>query len=138
MASRAAPVELHIKAAPWAVAAPFLVAVADPDYTLEEMGRDMVAGAVAAYTVDDGAGPVAAFLLRVESLPSGEEAVIVAAASRAPRGDLTRHVLPGIEALARAVGCRSVRFHTGRPGLGRKAESIGYRLAETVYRKDLF
>ncbi|MEQ8585937.1 MAG: hypothetical protein RLO01_01855 [Thalassobaculaceae bacterium] len=75
---------------------------------------------------------VGAFIVRTEP----EDAVIVAAAGAAPGVDLVRAVLPVVEREAFAAGFQGVRFHTGRAGLIRKAEAMGWRRQETVMRKD--
>lgn len=51
--------------------------------------------------------------------------------------DLTLSALPQIEAIARAKGCATVRFHTMRPGLIGKALRDGFTVSEVILRKDV-
>lgn len=51
--------------------------------------------------------------------------------------DLLGTFQPQIEALGRRFGCVSVRFGTSRPGLVKKTQSLGYRVACVVMRKIL-
>lgn len=68
--------------------------------------------------------------------PSGELA-IRGAYCAVNRGDLTAEFLPQIEALARVLNCATVRFHTMRPGLIKKAMQRGFRVCEVIVRKDV-
>lgn len=78
----------------------------------------------------------AAYILRFDSAGDIREGVIVAAGGRSDV-DLTREVLPMIEAQLRAVGCGRVRLHTQREGLKKLAGGLGYGTVEYVMRKDL-
>lgn len=66
----------------------------------------------------------------------GREFVIVSCFSRTG-DDFCAQALPQIEALALAAGCDSIRFHTMRPGLVKKAQTLGFRVSEIILRKAL-
>ena len=113
------------------------------DHMHHAVGPDWYAAQIAAgdlYVVGVFAGGELGMvvLLREETITTAaRELVIVAAAGRIPGVDLTRHVLPAIEDLARSLGCQSVRLHTMRKGLIRKTVRHGYMLSEIVMRKAL-
>jgi hypothetical protein len=64
------------------------------------------------------------------------ELLVVAAFGR-DRANLTAEFMPQIEALARRLGCATVRFHTMRPGLVSAGLGMGYSVSEIVMRKDV-
>lgn len=64
------------------------------------------------------------------------ELIVIAAHGR-DREKLTQTYFDLVEDLARKSGCKSVRFHTMRPGLVRRALSAGWRASEIVMRKAL-
>lgn len=66
----------------------------------------------------------------------GREFVIVSCFSRTGE-DFVSQALPQIEALALASGCDSLRFHTMRAGLIKKALPLGFRVSEIILRKAL-
>jgi hypothetical protein len=67
---------------------------------------------------------------------NGRELVLVAGYGRDGR-NLTDEIKPHAEALARSLGCSSLRFHTMRPGLVRAAVAAGYHVGEIILRKHL-
>lgn len=67
---------------------------------------------------------------------AGREFVLVAGYGRDGR-NLTDEVKPQVEALARSLGCSSVRFHTMRPALVLAAVAAGYHVGEIILRKHL-
>jgi hypothetical protein len=80
---------------------------------------------------------VGTVLHKVDVEPYGRCFVIVAAVGAHREVDLTATVLPSIEDMARARGCKGVRFHTQRRGLAVKAGASGYDAPEYVLRKRL-
>lgn len=48
-----------------------------------------------------------------------------------------RAVADAIMEQAKHIGCRSIRFHTGRPALGKMMQRFGFDELERVYRADL-
>lgn len=65
------------------------------------------------------------------------EFVIIAMYARESGADLTAEVYPSVRDKARAMGCGTIRFHTMRPGLVRKACALGFRVSEVVMRADI-
>lgn len=99
--------------------------------------RDLVK-AGRAYTlglVDDAGEILAAAVYTIDAGAVGLEFVILACASEDPRAALIEDHLSGLEYLAVALGCKSVRFHTRRRGLVDRMSDRGYRPSEYVYRK---
>jgi hypothetical protein len=92
---------------------------------------EMAAGRLSAWAAAIDGEPCLWLLWRVED----KELVIVVAVGRHDRLNLVDTVLPVIEAFAARAGLRSVRFHTTRPGLVRRAGAHGYHTAEIVLRK---
>lgn len=85
-----------------------------------------------AWAVETVAGELAmAYAMR----PSGQTCWIVAAAGNLPGVDLTRSVLPTIEAQAKALGCRQIAVTTKRGGLVQKLKRVGWHEAATTLRK---
>lgn len=76
---------------------------------------------------------IAAYVLRVDSTPEGNEGVIVAAGGALAGFDLTANLLPHVERMFK--GCGSVRIHTARPGMAKKLARQGYALRELVFTK---
>jgi len=76
-------------------------------------------------------------LFKLDAAFTPPEFVIQGAFSPVNGAQLTEHLLPQIEAIARARGCGTVRFHTMRAGLVAKAQSAGWRVSEVVMRKTL-
>jgi hypothetical protein len=66
-----------------------------------------------------------------------EMVLIAAMGDDAEHKDLTSEFLPQIEILAQSLGCKTVRFHTMRPGLVAKVRAHGYRVSEMILRKTL-
>lgn len=71
----------------------------------------------------------------VATVEDGEFVVLAAAGSDGR--DLTAAFVPQFEALGRARGCHSVRYHTMRPGLVEKSLRLGFRVSEIILRKAL-
>ena len=125
-------VTLQIDPAPWSQAmADLLAPCVTNAAALVAIGRQVVNGVATGFLVSAGGRHVAAFVLRVD----GDEGVIVAGAGRMNGVKLLQTLMPSIE--ARFSGCRSIRFHTARPGMTRVMARLGYRGAEVVMQKDL-
>lgn len=81
------------------------------------------AGAVVC-RVSDGEKSIGLFAYRIE----GVELDILAAVADAAAGfSVTADVMPKVEAMAAAAGCRAVTFETFRPGLMRRMQADGWR-----------
>lgn len=65
------------------------------------------------------------------------ELVVLGAFSPASRFDLTAETLPQIESLGLLRGCKTVRFHTMRPGLIAKSLRAGFVVSEVILRKEI-
>lgn len=74
-------------------------------------------------------------LWRVDHYKTESALVIVAAVGTHPTFSLADCVLPLFDDMARARGCKAVRFHTTRHGLARLAALHGYGATEYVFRK---
>lgn len=64
------------------------------------------------------------------------ELILLGAFSSA-KADLTIAAMPQIMQIARERGCKTVRFHTMRPGLIAKALTDGFTVSEVILRKDV-
>lgn len=126
--------EITIKRAPWSQEAAAALRHALPFADVSELEDQVEAGAVL-FAVEYGGAVVAWYVLRVEVSPETTEGVIVAAAGDLPGVDLCASVIPYIE--KQFYGCRSLRFHTARPGLVKKMARLGYTAGEIVMRKTL-
>lgn len=123
---------LQVDQAPWSqTMAELLAPCVTNAAALVAIGRQVVNEVATGFLVSAGDRPVAAFVLRVD----GDEGVIVAGAGRLNGVKLLETLMPGIE--ARFHGCRSIRFHTARPGMAKVMAKMGYRGAEVVMQKDL-
>lgn len=80
---------------------------------------------------------VAVLVYSIEPGLEGLELVVLTCAAVDPKYDIIANHLGTLEYLARAMGAKTVRFHTSRKGLGRVMEGRGYRLSEYVYRKPI-
>lgn len=99
----------------------------------EDYASQIKAGAKL-FKVEQGGAGIGFYLLRIDQTAEGAEGVLVAAVGRADF-DLTAAIVPVIE--KQFYGCRSIRIHTGRPGLAKKLSKAGYHAAEIVLRKSL-
>jgi hypothetical protein len=66
----------------------------------------------------------------------GRELVLIACHGR-DGTNLAGEIREHVETFARRKGCSSVRFHTMRPGLVRRAVASGYHVGEIILRKNL-
>jgi len=81
---------------------------------------------------DSGGRLVGYYALEID----GNEGLLLAAAGHAESVDLTAVLLPHIEGQFKQIGLSSMRFHTRRPGLVRRAVLAGF-VPEMVLRKRL-
>lgn len=65
------------------------------------------------------------------------ELIVLGAFSSDKYADLTEVSLAQVEDIAESKGCRSVRFHTMRPGLIAKALRSGFTVSEVIMRKEV-
>lgn len=123
---------LTIAPADWGqVLADILAPCFASEQTLIAVGRQVVEGRAIAFTADNGGGIVGAFVLRVD----GDEGVIMAAAGELRAVSLVPLLLPHIE--NKFIACKSIRFHTSRPGLAHIMSQYGYAGQEVVLRKEV-
>lgn len=72
------------------------------------------------------------FVTRVEEAAGGLEMVIMCA-----QGEDLVAAGQVLADAARNVGCKTMRFHTQRPGMARLLSSFNFHLSEYVYKADL-
>lgn len=96
--------------------------------------RDMVAGASCYAVIDEEGQLLGSFALTVDDYPGGRVAWITAGEGKWEDGDLTRVILPRVEAMAEAD---YMAIRTLRPGLVRKLVPAGYGLGGTILMKRL-
>ena len=104
----------------------------DPFYSIEDLKTSVEAGKQSLFNVyDKTKNMICSFVLRDE----GNEVVIVAAGGKTqPRLSLMKTFLPFIKIICEQKGIESIRAHTAKPGMCRAMESLGFSLAEKVYR----
>ncbi len=88
-----------------------------------EIKQDVVTGRAFCWRV----GSVAMIARR-----EGAELVIMCIA-----GAGLQEVAPVIIEAARRAGCKTIRFHTHRPAMGRLLRPFGFELSETIFRAEL-
>lgn len=91
-----------------------------------DIAAEVQAGQAEAWRLNSG---MAYMVTRIEEASQGRELVVIAF-----EGRNLRHLVPGIISQARAVGCRSIRYHTTRRGLERMLRAFGFGEAERVHR----
>lgn len=116
----------------WSAQSAAWIATAIPQHVLPDIQAQVESGA-RLFDVMSGRRQVGAFVLRIDSAPSGDDGVIVAAGGHLPGFDFTVDLLPHIETLFKGV--KAIRIHTARPGLAKKLARQGYDLTELVFRK---
>lgn len=80
---------------------------------------------------------VGSVLWRLESHGGRPCFVIAGAVAHSEKFDLAGAALSELEAFARQIGCRLVRFHTRRRGLIARALELGYAPAEYVMLREV-
>lgn len=108
----------------------------EPGDFVEFLRAKIARGAAHVADAVNASGTVGFLVYAVSPFGAEKELVLVAAFGR-DRSDLTAEFMPEIDALARSLGCGTVRFHTMRPGLVTKAKELGFRVSEMVLRKTL-
>lgn len=103
----------------------------------EELREMVVSGAAEMVEVHTAAGHVGFVVYQVDDSFPQPELIVVSAYGADTEHDLTSEVLPQLEKIARSAGCASIRFHTMRAGLIRKAMAEGWRVSEVLMRKDV-
>lgn len=101
----------------------------------EELAAKVSRGAAHLAHVETDAGLAGIIVYSVARVGSERELLIIAAFGGQDRRDLTAEVLPEIEKLAVRMECKTVRFHTMRPGLIEKTTAQGFRISEVILRK---
>lgn len=99
--------------------------------------RERVANGSASLAWVETANGRAGFVVYSVSTFGAAREFVVLAAFASDRSDLTAECVPQLETLARSENCSTLRFHTMRPGLIRKAESLGFHVSEIILRKTL-
>lgn len=108
----------------------------EPGDFVEFLRGKIARGAAHVADAVNASGKPGFLVYAVSNFGTEKELVLLAAFGR-DRADLTAEFGPELETLARSLSCRSIRFHTMRPGLVKKAKALGYRVAEMVLRKTL-
>jgi hypothetical protein len=129
------PQTLTIEPGPWCAEADRLIGLSVQHATPADIRHQVDNGGARLFHIKHGGAIVGAFVLRVDSLPGGDEGVIVAAAGNLQGVDLTASCMPAIESLF--VNCRSIRYHTATPALARKLSRMGYVPREIVCFKEV-
>jgi hypothetical protein len=130
--------EASVLNAPWddQSAADFARAAASMDAPAAEKAQALASAQAQAHAVLAVNGVRVGTL--VYEVEAGELFVTaLAASSRGAGVDLLATFQPQIEALARRLGCTSIRFGTSRPGMVERTKALGYRVAGVVMRKSL-
>ena len=125
---------LTIEPGPWTDEAALWLEQAKGAATLADLKAQAESGAALFYVRHEGV-TVGAFLLRVDQTAQGPEGVIVAAAAALQGVDMIASCMPTIE--SKFIGCKFVRYHTGKPALARKLARMGYVPAEIVSIKTI-
>lgn len=99
--------------------------------------RELCQGATCYRVETDQAEVVGAYALRMVRHEAGSVAWIQAGAGTLPAIDLTRSIVPAIEAQARAAGARQLAVTTRRNGLIRKLLRQGFEVSGITLRKNL-
>ena len=108
-----------------------------PEFYGNLLSKLVKEGTAAAYELTGPDGRIAIMVASINREYAEPKLTIWAAISPDNNRTLTEDFLPQIEAKARELGCRTVAFHTMRPGLLEKAMRLGYRTCEVICRKDV-
>lgn len=130
--------EVTISAQEWSAAAGNMLATAmksDPLAGVAALENMVKAGEALLFGVFAGCYMVAAYVLRVDHKPHGDEGVIVAAAGKLKGFSLITSLLSHVE--QQFKGCASIRVHTARPGMVRQLKKAGYMPREIILSKGL-
>jgi len=108
-------------------------------FGVSDLGLLVEAGDALLFAVYAPNGPLAGYAVaRFEPTPHGAVFVVMAAKAKCLAGvNYIQHLTPVWEELARASGCRFMRFHSARKGMGRALKPHGFEETETVYTKEL-
>lgn len=129
------PQTLTIEPGPWCADADRLIGLSVQHATAADIRHQVEQGGARLFHIKHAGTIVGAFVIRVDSLPGGDEGVIVAAAGNLPGVDLTASCMPAIESMF--VNCRTIRYHTAQPALARKMARMGYVPREIVCFKEV-
>lgn len=109
----------------------------DPHEWKDYLARHVQDGLCQLCEIKDDGEVVGLFVYRIEELAAREMVVVAIYSFKTLGVDLVTFLDGCAEYIARKNGCLSIRCHTLRPGLIRKAHKIGYRTAEVVLRKEI-
>jgi hypothetical protein len=126
---------LTIEPGPWGAEADRLIGLSVQHATPADIRHQVEHGGARLFHIKHAGTIVGAFVLRVDSLPGGDEGVIVAAAGELQGVDLTASCMPAIESMF--INCKTIRYHTATPALARKLSRMGYVPREIVCFKEL-
>lgn len=126
---------LTVEPGEWCEETRALIAQALIDCDVADIEEQTDCCAAQLFKLVQGGEMVAAFVLRIDRIGGRDEGVVVAAAGRVAGVDLTAVMMPFIEGMFH--GCKSVRVHTARTGLGKKLVAMGYRVSEIIFRKEI-
>lgn len=133
-----AEISLSYSAVDWSDAAQAMLERAEKFDTVR--GLDSIAAmrerGAPLYQVERAGKPVAYYVLEILHHPHGREAVIAAAAGRAPGVDLTTVILRTVE-LQAAGAVDHMTCQTQRPALVKKCVALGWSVDGIILRKTL-
>lgn len=130
--------EVTIRAQAWSEAAGNMLESAmksDPLAGVAALENMVKSGEALLFGVFADCYMVAAYVLRVDHKPNGDEGVIVAAAGKLKGFSLVTSLLSHVE--QQFKGCASVRVHTARPGIVKQLRQAGYMPTEIILSKGL-
>jgi len=127
---------LDIKREDWSNgAAVWLSNACDEDYTIKHLQADVEAETNALFNVYEDGLHIASMVLRVDSLASGKDLVVVAAGGYGKGFSLYKQITPFCENLAASLGCKRLRGHCTQKSIGRLMERAGWLPYEFVYER---
>ena len=113
------------------------VDLCDPHTSLQYYRNAVEAKNLIAISVSHKGAMVGGFVIGFEDGDVSSECVIYVAGGKLAGVDLTDTVLPAVEGIAKDGGASSIRLHTKRKGMARKALVRGYTPDVVIMRKAL-
>ncbi|PZO86535.1 MAG: hypothetical protein DI626_06260 [Micavibrio aeruginosavorus] len=128
---------LIVKQEPWNLsAATILAAACDETFTISDLQADCESGRASLFNIfSNDEAHIASMALRVDGEGDHKEMVVVAGGGYLKGASLYKVLTPYVEALAVQNGCRFLRGHTSRRGIGRLMENAGWEQSEIIFRK---
>lgn len=128
---------LLVKNEPWNDgAAAWLIPACDEEYPITALQNDCENGICSLFNVYGENGHVASMVMRIDD-GGARELVVVAGGGYFAHGSLYKILTPYVEAIAAANGCKYLRGHTRRKGIGRLMQLAGWEQSEIIFRKQV-